>query len=243
MNKVNWEKCIKQSSFTIKSEFKFVIFPKGDEKLGNNTNFQQKLDEKLAEITNKKERPRLLLHACCAPCSSYCLEYLAKYFEITLFFYNSNISPKEEFDKRVEELQRFITELPLENPVKLEVGEYRPEEFYAMARGMEQLPEGGERCYRCYEQRLRETAEKCANEKYDYFTTTLSISPYKNAAWLNEIGGRLADEFGVEYLYSDFKKKNGYKRSIELSQEYHLYRQDYCGCIYSKAERDKRKDL
>jgi hypothetical protein len=112
-----------------------------------------------------------------------------------------------------------------------------------MARGMEQLPEGGERCYRCYEQRLRETAEKCANEKYDYFTTTLSISPYKNAAWLNEIGGRLADEFGVEYLYSDFKKKNGYKRSIELSQEYHLYRQDYCGCIYSKAERDKRKDL
>jgi hypothetical protein len=208
-----------------------------------NVNFQQKLDKKIVEIINSNDTPRLLLHVCCAPCSSYCLEYLSNYFEITLFFYNSNIAPKEEFDKRVEELERFISEIPLAKPVRLEVGEYRPEEFYAMARGMEQLPEGGERCYRCYEQRLRETAEKCANEKYDYFTTTLSISPYKNAAWLNEIGGRLADEFGVEYLYSDFKKKNGYKRSIELSQEYHLYRQDYCGCIYSRAERDRRKDL
>lgn len=207
-----------------------------------NVNFQQKLDEKLVKIAESNVVPRLLLHVCCAPCSSYCLEYLSNYFEITLFFYNSNIAPKEEFDKRADELKRFISEIPLQNPVYLEVGDYRPEEFYAMAKGLELLPEGGERCYKCYEQRLRETAEKCANEHYDYFTTTLSISPYKNAAWLNEIGERLANEYHLEYLYSDFKKKNGYKRSIELSQEYHLYRQDYCGCIYSRAERDRRKE-
>lgn len=207
----------------------------------NNVNFQQKLDEKLVEITSEQETPNLLLHACCAPCSSYVLEYLAQFFRITVFFYNPNISPQEEFDKRVLELERFITEFPVVHPVQLEVGEYHPEVFLNMAKGLEQEPEGGSRCYRCYEQRLEETAKKCREEGYDYFTTTLSISPYKNAQWLNEIGERMADRYGIAYLVSDFKKKNGYRRSIELSQEYQLYRQDYCGCKYSKAERERMK--
>ncbi|MBP3505465.1 MAG: epoxyqueuosine reductase QueH [Lachnospiraceae bacterium] len=207
----------------------------------NNVNFQQKLDEKLVEITSEQETPNLLLHACCAPCSSYVLEYLAQFFRITVFFYNPNISPQEEFDKRVLELERFITEFPVVHPVQLEVGEYHPEVFLNMAKGLEQEPEGGSRCYRCYEQRLEETAKKCRKEGYDYFTTTLSISPYKNAQWLNEIGERMADRYGIAYLVSDFKKKNGYRRSIELSQEYQLYRQDYCGCKYSKAERERMK--
>lgn len=207
----------------------------------NNVNFQQKLDEKLVEITSEQETPNLLLHACCAPCSSYVLEYLAQFFRITVFFYNPNISPQEEFDKRVLELERFITEFPVVHPVQLEVGEYHPEVFLNMAKGLEQEPEGGSRCYRCYEQRLEETAKKCRKEGYDYFTTTLSISPYKNAQWLNEIGERMAERYGIAYLVSDFKKKNGYRRSIELSQEYQLYRQDYCGCKYSKAERERMK--
>ena len=208
--------------------------------MANRENYQQWLDRELERIVKDGRVPSLLLHVCCAPCSSYCLEYLSEYFQITLFFYNPNIAPKEEFDKRVEELKRFLTELPMKYTPCLEIGEYRPEEFYQMAKGLEHLPEGGERCYKCYEQRLREAAKKCVDGNYDYFTTTLSISPYKNAGWLNEIGGQLAQEYGIQYLYSDFKKRNGYKRSIELSQEYHLYRQDYCGCIYSKAERDKR---
>lgn len=207
----------------------------------NNVNFQQKLDEKLAEINKENLCPALLLHVCCAPCSSYVLEYLSSYFKITLFFYNPNITRKEEFDKRWLELERLLQELPLENPVKLEMGAYQPELFLAMAKGLEQEPERGRRCYLCYEQRLRETAIKCKTEGYDYFTTTLSVSPYKNAQWLNEIGKRLADEYQVNYLVSDFKKKNGYQRSIALSEIYHLYRQDYCGCQYSKAERDRRK--
>lgn len=207
----------------------------------NNVNYQQKLDEKLVEITECKECPTLLLHVCCAPCSSYVLEYLSNFFKITLFFYNPNITPKDEFDKRWFELNRFLQEMPVKNPVTIEIGPYHPEEFYALAKGLEQEPEGGRRCYRCYEQRLQETAEKCKREGYDYFTTTLSISPYKNAAWLNEIGERLANEYQINYLFSDFKKKNGYRRSIELSNIYQLYRQDYCGCEFSRAERDRRK--
>lgn len=206
----------------------------------NNENFQQKLDKKIEEITKTQQVPSLLLHVCCAPCSSYVLEYLSNFFKITLFFYNPNIAPIEEFDKRVKELKRFVQNFPTKYPVTVEVGVYCPEEFLQLAKGLESEPEGGGRCYRCYEQRLRQTAIKCEQEGYDYFTTTLSISPYKRADWLNEIGERLAEEYGIAYLVSDFKKKNGYKRSIELSQEYQLYRQDYCGCIYSRAERDER---
>lgn len=209
--------------------------------MNKNVNYQQKLDEKLVEISKAGEVPSLLLHVCCAPCSSYVLEYLSNFFKITLFFYNSNIAPKEEFDKRVMELKRFLKEFPVKYPVRLEVGEYHPEEFIRMAQGLEEEPERGRRCYLCYEQRLRETARKCKAEQYDYFTTTLSISPYKNANWLNEIGENLAEEYQLAYLYSDFKKKNGYKRSIELSAEYHLYRQDYCGCVYSRLEREKKQ--
>ena len=206
-----------------------------------NMNFQQKLDKKLVEITGLHKTPNLLLHVCCAPCSSYVLEYLSNYFQITLFFYNPNIAPKEEFDKRVIEIERFVSEFPVKHPVKIEIGDYHPEEFFAMAKGMEEEPEGGKRCYYCYEQRLRRTAEKCKQDGYDYFTTTLSISPYKHAEWLNEIGEYQAKLHGVSYLVSDFKKKDGYRRSIELSKQYQLYRQDYCGCVFSKAERDRRK--
>ena len=206
----------------------------------NNINFQQKLDKILDTIEKEGKRPGLLLHACCAPCSSYVLEYLTKYFDITVFYYNPNISPQEEYDKRVEEIDRFIA-LVHSQKVKLLEGAYHPEDFYETVKGMEDLKEGSERCYRCYELRLRESAKIAVERGFDYFTTTLSISPYKNAGWLNEIGVRLGEEYGISYLVSDFKKKNGYKRSIELSSEYGLYRQNYCGCIYSRQQREQEE--
>ncbi len=203
-------------------------------------NYGLRLEKTLAEIERAGTRPRLLLQVCCAPCSSYVLEYIARFFDITAFFYNPNISPEREFSFRRSELRRFLdeagyTDLPILTPA------YVPSEFYDAVRGMEDLPEGGERCRVCYELRLRRTAEVARAEGFDYFTTTLSISPYKNAAWLNEIGLRLADEIGGTYLCSDFKKKNGYKRSIALSAQYGLYRQDYCGCVYSKAESERKR--
>ena len=201
----------------------------------NQINYQKALDKTIARLQAENRTPTLLLHACCAPCSSYVLEYLSRYFQITVLYYNPNISPRAEYDTRAEELKRLIDEMEFIHPVKLLVGEYEPEKFYSMAKGMEELPEGGERCFRCYEQRLRYTAGLAKEQGFDYFTTTLSISPLKNAAKLNEIGAKLAGEFGVEYLLSDFKKKNGYKRSVELSGEHGLYRQDYCGCVFSKT--------
>lgn len=203
-------------------------------------NYQIILEKEIARIQAQGLRPSLLLQACCAPCSSYVLEYLAGIFDITLYFYNPNISPRSEFDFRAGELSRLISQMPLDGNVELICAEYEPEKFYAIAKGLEELPEGGERCFRCYEQRLKKTAAAAKEGGYDYFCTTLSISPYKNAQKLNEIGAALAEEYGVKYLFSDFKKKNGYKRSCELSEEYSLYRQDYCGCVYSKAERDKK---
>ncbi len=202
-------------------------------------NFQLMLDKTVENVLREGKKPKLLLHACCAPCSSYVLEYLSSIFDITLFYYNPNISPRDEYDTRYSELHRLVLDMGLSENIKFEEAEYTPELFLQIASGLEELPEGGERCKRCYALRLRATAEKAKKGGYDYFTTTLSISPYKNAQWLCEIGGQLASEFGVEYLYSDFKKKNGYKRSIELSQKYGLYRQDYCGCIYSKRDREK----
>lgn len=201
----------------------------------NQINYQKELDKTIVRLQAENRIPTLLLHACCAPCSSYVLEYLSRYFQITVLYYNPNISPRAEYDTRAEELKRLIDEMEFIHPVKLLVGEYEPEKFYSMAKGMEELPEGGERCFRCYEQRLRYTAGLAKEQGFDYFTTTLSISPLKNAAKLNEIGAKLAGEFGVEYLLSDFKKKNGYKRSVELSGEHGLYRQDYCGCVFSKT--------
>lgn len=205
------------------------------------TNYQLLLDKKLEEISKAGVRPRLLLHACCAPCSSYVLEYLSKFFDITLYFYNPNISPKEENDFRARELDRLRREMPLENLPELIVEEYEPDVFLWAVKGLEELPEGASRCKICYRLRLEKTARKAKELGFDYFTTTLSISPYKRADWLNEIGAELAEEFGVPYLFSDFKKRNGYKRSCELSGEYSLYRQDYCGCEFSKKARDKQR--
>ena len=206
-----------------------------------NVNYQKKLDEVIAQVEKSAERPTLLLHACCAPCSSYVLEYLTKYFRIVLFYYNPNISPKEEFEKRTRELKRLVGEMPLNDKTEVIVGDYDVREFYDIAKGLEDLPEGSERCFRCYRLRLEKTAQLAKKLGADWFTTTLSISPYKNAQKLNEISSELAAVYGVDALPADFKKKGGYKRSIELSAKYGLYRQDYCGCVFSKAARDKKK--
>ena len=170
------------------------------------------------------------------------LEYLSNYFEITVFYYNPNIYPPEEYHERAAEQKRFIEQFPAKHPISYIEGDYDTKRFYDMARGLEKVPEGGERCFKCYELRLRESAILAKEGGYDYFTTTLSISPLKNAEKLNEIGEALEKEYGVKYLTSDFKKKNGYKRSTELSKEYDLYRQDYCGCVFSKNERENQKN-
>ena len=205
-------------------------------------NYQRELDQLLGRLQEEKRVPALLLHSCCAPCSSYVLEYLSRYFEITVFYYNPNIFPESEYTKRILEQQTLISEMETEHPVAFLAGFYDKEKFYEMARGLEHVKEGGERCMRCYELRLRESARMAREGGFDYFTTTLSISPMKNAAKLNEIGERLGEEYGVKYLLSDFKKKNGYKRSTELSKEYGLYRQDYCGCEFSLREAQKRRN-
>ena len=199
-------------------------------------NYQRLLDQTILQLQEQGRVPRLLLHACCAPCSSYVLEYLSAYFLITVFYYNPNIYPEEEYRKRVQEITRLVNSMEFEHPVKLIEGRYDPQEFFRMAKGLEDIPEGGERCFRCYRQRMEEAAKLAKEGGYDYFTTTLSISPLKNAARINEIGEELAEIYHVTHLPSDFKKKNGYKRSIELSHEYDLYRQNYCGCIYSRRE-------
>ncbi|MGN0632807.1 MAG: epoxyqueuosine reductase QueH [Oscillospiraceae bacterium] len=203
-------------------------------------NYQLKLDELIKSIP-EGTTPTLLLHSCCAPCSSYTIEYLSQYFSITLFFYNPNISPAEEYHKRVEELERFVSQFKVKNPVRIIEGEYVPEDFYSAVKGMENIPEGGERCFVCYHLRLEKTARLAAELGFDYFTSTLSISPYKNAQKLNEISQELSDIYSVKNLPCDFKKKGGYKRSIELSAEYSLYRQDYCGCVFSKRESEAKK--
>ena len=204
-------------------------------------NYQLAMERELAEIARREGRPRLLLHSCCAPCSSAVLERLTDWFDLTVFYYNPNIAPEEEFLRRAEEQRRLIAELPHAHEIQFRCGEYESEAFEALARGLEDMPEGGERCTRCFRLRLGKTAALAAREGFDYFTTTLSISPLKDAQRLNAIGGELAEQFGVAYLFSDFKKKNGYKRSCELSVQYELYRQDYCGCRFSQMEREKKK--
>lgn len=204
-------------------------------------NYQKILDEMIAGLEEKGEVPKLLLHSCCAPCSSYVLEYLSNYFYITVLYYNPNIYPEDEYYHRAVEQKRFIKEFPTIYPVTFVEGNFEPERFYETVKGYENIREGGERCFRCYELRLREAAEYAKKLNCDYFTTTLSISPMKNAAKLNEIGGMLAEEYGIPYLYSDFKKRDGYKRSTVISAEYGMYRQDYCGCVFSKREREEQK--
>ena len=204
-------------------------------------NYQLELDKLIKELQQKQTDaayhvPRLLLHSCCAPCSSYVLEYLSQYFAITVLYYNPNIFPEEEYRKRVAEQKRLIAELPAKNPIAFMEGRYQPEEFFAVAKGLEDAPEGGDRCRKCFRLRLEETAKLAAEGGYDYFTTTLSISPLKNAQALNEIGQEAAEIYEVTHLPSDFKKRGGYQRSIELSREYELYRQNFCGCVYSMRE-------
>lgn len=206
-------------------------------------NYQKELDKRIASLQKEGKVPRLLLHSCCAPCSSYVLEYLSEYFEITVFYYNPNIYPESEYTKRVLEQQTLIGKMRFRHPVTFMAGVYDKEKFYRMAEGLETAKEGGARCFACYELRLRETAERAAKGEFDYFTTTLSISPLKNAQKLNEIGLRLGEEYGVDYLISDFKKKNGYKRSVELSEKYGLYRQNYCGCEYSQRNVSDRSPV
>ena len=188
------------------------------------------------EIEGENTTKSLLLHSCCAPCSSYVLAYLNKYFNITVFYYNPNITNKEEYLKRKQEQIRLISELPAINKINILDADYKPEKFFEISKGLEDCREGGERCFKCYKLRLEATAKAAKENNFDYFCTTLTISPLKNAQKINEIGHMLGDEYQIPFLPSDFKKKEGFKKSIELSSQYNLYRQNYCGCIYSKPK-------
>ena len=196
-----------------------------------NINYNLLMEEEIKKLNYK---PKLLLHACCAPCSSSVLEKLIKYFDITIYYYNPNITDSSEYNNRLNELHKFILDVKENKSVKVIDGEYNINDFYNISKGLENIEEGGIRCYNCYELRLNSTAKYAKENGFDYFTTTLSVSPYKNSKWINEIGEDLSKKYNIKYLYSDFKKKNGYLRSIELSNKYNLYRQDYCGCEYSK---------
>ena len=209
----------------------------------NKVNYQKELDKLIKKLDEEGLVPSLLLHSCCGPCSSYCIEYLSQFFNITVFYYNPNIYPDEEYYTRVKEQERFIKEFPTKHPVSFIEGDYDTKSFYEMAKGLEHEPEKGARCHKCYELRLRRTAQVAKEKGFDFFTTTLTISPMKDSQVLNEIGQRIATEEGVPWLVSDFKKKEGYKRSTELSKEYCMYRQDYCGCVYSYRDRQAQKEM
>ena len=193
-------------------------------------NYDLEMEKQMSSI---EEGTPLLLHACCAPCSSAVLERIGNYFKVTIFYYNPNITNEDEYRKRIDEIKRFISSFKTKYPISLEEGNYDPNEFFDIAKGLEKEPERGKRCYKCYLLRLNETARIADKLGFDYFCTTLTLSPHKNSNWINEIGEELNKKYNSTYLYSDFKKKNGYKRSIELSSEYNLYRQNYCGCVYS----------
>ena len=202
--------------------------------MSQKVNYQKILDKFIKDL--KVDVPKLLVHSCCAPCSSYVLEYLNKYFNITVLYYNPNIYPFEEYEYRKNEQKRLISEMKFENPVSFIDCDYDNDSFNKAVKGLEAEPEGGKRCEKCFELRLNKTAEVAKENGFDYFVTTLSISPLKNAETLNRIGKEVGEKYGDEYLLSDFKKNNGYKRSIELSREYSLYRQNFCGCVYSKQK-------
>lgn len=205
----------------------------------NKINYQKELDKKIEGFGRRI--PSLLLHSCCAPCSSYCIEYLSRFFNITVYYYNPNIYPDSEYLHRAHEQQRLISQMETLNPVNYIDEVFNGEEFYSAVKGLEKEPEGGKRCKRCFELRLEKTAKKASELGFDFFTTTLTISPLKNAQLINEIGFFLAEKYSVQWLPSDFKKKEGYKRSIQLSKEYNLYRQDYCGCVFSKNTKINEK--
>lgn len=208
---------------------------------GPSRNYAKELEQLIQKLQQEGKVPRLLLHACCAPCSSAVLEYLSQYFAITLLYYNPNIAPLEEYQKREAELRRLVSQMKFTHPVELLPCQYDGQAFVQAARGLEGEPEGGKRCEACFRLRLRYAAQEAARLRFDYYTTTLSISPMKNAPLLNQLGEEIGREFGVAHLPSDFKKKDGYKRSVQLSKEYGLYRQDYCGCAFSKAQRQREK--
>lgn len=203
----------------------------------NKVNFQREMDALIEKNKSLGLVPKLLLHSCCAPCSSYVIEYLSDYFEITVFYYNPNLYPDEEYEIRSGEQKRFISEFKSKYPLSYLDAGFIPNEFYSRVKGLENEKEGGKRCEKCFELRLEKTAALAKEKDFDYFATTLTISPLKNAALINKIGSELSEKYGVRYLASDFKKKNGFKRSTELSRQYNLYRQDYCGCVFSKQER------
>ncbi len=209
---------------------------------GPSRNYAKELERLIQKLRQEGKVPRLLLHACCAPCSSAVLEYLSQYFAITLLYYNPNIAPLEEYQKREAELRRLVSQMKFTHPVELLPCQYDGQAFVQAARGLEGEPEGGKRCEACFRLRLRYAAQEAARLRFDYYTTTLSISPMKNAPLLNQLGEEIGREFGVAHLPSDFKKKDGYKRSVQLSKEYDLYRQDYCGCAFSKAQRQREKE-
>ena len=200
------------------------------------TNYSLLLKEELNRMKAVRTVPRLLLHSCCAPCSSYVLGYLTEYFDIVLFYYNPNISPFEEYKKRVEEQKRLLSEMPFKHKVEFVEGNYDHERFLELIKGLEDAPEGGDRCTVCFKMRLEEALNAAKEHECDYFTTTLSVSPHKSAEKLNRIGLEIAENETVKFLFSDFKKNDGYKKSIELSKQYNLYRQNYCGCVFSKRD-------
>ena len=206
----------------------------------NKINYNLILEETIASCQKQGIVPEVMLHSCCAPCSSYVLSLLGEYFRVRVFYYNPNIYPEEEYRMRAREQERFIAKFPTRYPVDYVEGIYDTDRFYEMAMGLEDEPERGARCHKCYRLRLSETAKQAKRDGFDYFTTTLSISPQKDSAVLNEIGHEVSEEYGIPYLYSDFKKKDGYLKSTKLSAEYGMYRQDYCGCVFSYNERSFR---
>lgn len=203
-------------------------------------NYQKEMDRLIDSNAQKGIVPTLLLHSCCAPCSSYVIEYLSDYFHITVFYYNPNISFESEYIHRLNEQKRLISQMPTKYPVTVIDGDYNSKAFFDVCKGLENEKEGGKRCEKCFYLRLQNTAELAKRENFDFFATTLTISPLKNAELINNIGEEIEKLYNVKYLCSDFKKKNGYKRSIELSKQYSLYRQNYCGCIFSKKESEER---
>lgn len=204
-------------------------------------NYNKVMEEEIETILKSGEVPRILLHSCCAPCSTHVIDTLSPYFDITVLYYNPNIEPYEEYEKRKQEEVRFISEYQAKNKLDILDVQHENELFREMARGLEDVPEGGARCIKCYYLRMEKTAKLAREHGYDYFATTLTVSPLKNSQKLNDIGRILSEQYGIQYLYSDFKKKEGYKHSIEMAREYDLYRQDYCGCVFSKEQREKEK--
>ena len=203
-------------------------------------NYEILMEQQLKEIEKTGIKPKLLLHSCCAPCSSAILEFLQNYFDITVYFYNPNITFEEEYYKRLNEQREYHEKRGYS--IKVIEGKYDPrEDFFKQVKGLEDRKEGGERCFKCYTLRMEATAQKAKELGFDYFSTVLSISPLKNAQWINEIGEKLSEKYGIKFLNGDFKKKNRYLRSTEISREYELYRQDYCGCVFSKMEREAKE--